>query len=80
MRIANLDIMPNGDVRISEGLRVLFELWNNDDHHIIVTDCRTLVDSAQYQIGWHDGYRAHFNDENNKQHDTIEERMRHNAT
>jgi ribosomal protein S4E len=76
MKMINVDIMPNGDVNVS-GHGVLS---NNEEQKVVVTDNRTLVDSAQYQIGWHDGYRAHFNDENSKAHDAIDERMRKNAT
>lgn len=48
---------------------------NTDDQQVIVTDCRTLVDSAQYNIGWHDGYRAKFNDKNNAEYLETDKRM-----
>ena len=38
------------------------KITNNDKQKVVVTDCRTLTDTAQYNIGWHHGYRANHND------------------
>jgi hypothetical protein len=38
------------------------EFLDNEETKVVITDYRTLTDSAQYQIGWHDGYRASYND------------------
>jgi DNA-binding beta-propeller fold protein YncE len=52
---------------------------NNKEQQVVVIDERTLTDTAQYNIGWHDGYRAQFNEENTKRHNEAEERMKHNV-
>jgi len=64
----NIDILVDGSVEIF-GDSSRFRQWVGrtridiiDDYEIIVTDCRTLTDTAQYNIGWHDGYRANHND------------------
>ena len=77
MRIVNVDIMSNGSVMVSSGydpwLKTKIrrvgdgEVWdvefkNDSEQTVIVNDCRILTDTSQYNIGWHDGYRANHND------------------
>jgi hypothetical protein len=75
----NVRILTDGSVDISGNDTTLIFL-NDDKHEVVVTDERTLTDTAQYNIGWHDGYRAQFNEANTKRHNDIEERMRQSAT
>jgi hypothetical protein len=42
---------------------------------VTIEDDRTLTETAQYQIGWHDGYRAKFNEENNANYLEKDKRM-----
>jgi len=64
----NINILVDGSVEIV-GDSSKFHQWVNltridviDDYEIVITDCRTLTDTTQYNIGWHDGYRANHND------------------
>jgi hypothetical protein len=71
----NIEIMSDGSVVILDSLGTKSEYRVNDNHIVVVTDCRTLTDSAQYQIGWHDGYRAQFNEKNNAEYLAKDKRM-----
>jgi hypothetical protein len=77
--IINVDIMLNGSIVVT-GHPTIAGINNDEYTEVIVTDCRTLTDTAQYNIGWHDGYRAQFNEANTKRHNDAEERMRQSAT
>lgn len=69
MKTVNVDIFPDGHVEITgeENFNMViatdhFTVNNNEHQKVVVTDHRTLTDTAQYNIGWHDGYRANHND------------------
>jgi hypothetical protein len=47
----------------------------SETQNVIVTDCRTLTESAQYNIGWHDGYRAQHNEKANAEYIDKDKRM-----
>ena len=55
--------IKNQPRRVSDSEVWKVEFKSDDEQKVVVTDCRTLTDTAQYNIGWHDGYRANHNDE-----------------
>jgi hypothetical protein len=77
--IVNVNITPNGSIVVT-GHPVITGIANDEYTEVVVTDGRTLTETAQYNIGWHDGYRAQFNEANTKRHNDVEERMRQSAT
>jgi hypothetical protein len=91
MKIINVDIMPDGRVEVTaNGYDTWLknqprrcgpgEIWHvvfksDDEQQVVVTDARTLTETAQYNIGWHDGYRAQFNEKNNVEYLEKDKRM-----
>ena len=61
MRFIEVNIHSDGSVHI-HGLDQLLVIGNDTEQVVRVNDRRTLTDTAQYNIGWHDGYRANHND------------------
>ena len=61
MRFIDINVHADGSVRI-HGLDQLLVIGNDTEQVVRVNDRRTLTDTAQYNIGWHDGYRANHND------------------
>jgi hypothetical protein len=80
VRTVNVDILPDGSVTVKGDGQLVFAVGPDRWQQVIVTDHRSLTDTAQYNIGWHDGYRAQFNEANTKRHNDAEERMRQSAT
>jgi hypothetical protein len=76
--VRNISVVIKQNDVLVDGISILKS--DAIDFQLVVTDERFLTDTAQYQIGWHDGYRAQFNEANTKRHNDAEERMRKSAT
>jgi len=74
MRFIEVNIHSDGSVHI-HGLDRLLVLNNDTEQMVRVSDRRTLTDSSQYNIGWHDGYRAQFNEKNSAEYLEKDKRM-----